>query len=49
MQVEMKELMSWIADNQNDLKSQAPLASTLSGVKKQKKWLTVSAMIYMFT
>lgn len=40
----MKDFMAWMADNQNKLKSQAPLTGNLEGVRRQKEWHTVGAV-----
>ena len=36
--------MAWTAESQADLSSQAPLADTLEGVRRQKEWHTVGAL-----
>ena len=41
--VRLKDLLAWTTEAQGELSSQAPLADSLEGVRRQKEWHTVGA------
>ena len=42
--VRLKDLLAWATEAQGELSSQAPLADSLEGVRRQKEWHTVGAL-----